>query len=142
MDQPTDRLDKPPGTWYFRATLTRAGVASGPALVSSRRNLTSELEQETGELHYVCAATKELLHFARSSPAGTWKLVGAFGTGPYTGPCMIETLDQTGDELGAGPLELFVEAKPPGRALVYAGPFASTAVRNGPDRELGVESGG
>ena len=100
----------PPGTWSLRATLTRSGVASGPALVSSRRNLTSELEQETGELHYVCANSKQLLHFARSSPAGPWRIVGAFGSGPYTGPCMIETLNQTGDELGAGSLELFVEA--------------------------------
>jgi hypothetical protein len=30
----------PPGTWYKRATLTMNATASGPALVSSRRNLT------------------------------------------------------------------------------------------------------
>lgn len=100
---------KPPGTWYKQATLTTKGTASGPALVSSRRNLTSELEQETGELHYVCAGG-QLLHFARSSPSGPWNQIAAFGAGPYTGPCMIETLNETGDELEAGALQLFVES--------------------------------
>ena len=100
---------KPPGTWYKRATLTTAGNASGPALVSSRRNLTTELEQETGELHYVCAAGGQLQHFVSASPAGPWSLDAAFGRGPYTGPAMIETLNESGNELGAGPLQLFVE---------------------------------
>ena len=99
-----------PGTWYKRATLTMSGTAGGPALVSSRRNLTSELEQETGELHYVCASGSQLLHFARSSASGSWSQIAGFGgAGPYTGPCMIETLNETGDELEAGPLQLFVE---------------------------------
>ena len=99
----------PPGTWYRQATLTTKATACGPALVSSRRNLTSELEQETGELHFVCATSNQLRHFVRSSPSGSWSQVGAFGTGRYTGPCMIETLNETGDELDAGPLQLFVE---------------------------------
>ena len=100
---------KPPGTWYKRDTLTKSGSASGPALVSSRRHLTSELEQETGELHYVCATAAGLEHFIRASPAGPWSLDATFGKGPYTGPAMIETLNADGDELGAGPLQLFVE---------------------------------
>jgi hypothetical protein len=100
----------PPGTWTKRATLTTKGSASGPALVSSRRHLTSEHEQETGELHYVCASAGRLAHFVRSSPAGTWSQAATFGQGPYTGPCMIETLAADGDELDAGPLQLFVEA--------------------------------
>ncbi|MDM0106557.1 C1 family peptidase [Variovorax sp. J22R24] len=99
----------PPGTWYKRATLTLAGTASGPALVSSRRNLTSELEQETGELHYVCAAANQLFHFAQLAPGGSWSQIAAFGLGRYTGPCMIETLNANGNELEAGPLQLFVE---------------------------------
>jgi hypothetical protein len=99
----------PPGTWYKRATLTSVGTASGPALVSSRRNLTSELEQETGELHYVCASGVQLHHFVCTSPGGSWSLAAAFGKGPYTGPAMIETLNETGNELEAGPLQLFVE---------------------------------
>lgn len=99
----------PPGTWYKRATLATKGTASGPALVSSRRNLTSELEQETGELHYVCASTGQLNHYVRTSPAGSWSLVAAFGAGRYSGPAMIETLNETGNELEAGPLQLFVE---------------------------------
>lgn len=98
----------PPGTWYQQATLTTSATAAGPALVSSRRGLTSELEQETGELHYVCAAGSTLLHFRRSSPTGTWSQVATFGAAPYTGPCMIETIDAWGNELDAGQLELFV----------------------------------
>lgn len=99
----------PPGTWTKRAVITSSGKASGPALVSSRRSLTSELEQEKGELHYVCAAGSQLAHFVRSASTGTWSQVATFGTGPYTGPCMIETLNELGDELGAGALQLFVE---------------------------------
>ena len=100
----------PAGTWYQTATLTKKATAGGPALVSSRRNLTSELEQESGELHYVCASGNDLLHFCRPSLAASWSQVAVFGAGPYTGPCMIETLNADGDELGAGPLQLFVEA--------------------------------
>jgi hypothetical protein len=100
---------QPPGTWYWRATLTTKGTAAGPALVSSRLNLTSELEQETGELHYVCASGTTLLHFRRSSPAGSWSQVAAFGAAPYSGPAMIETLNDSGNELDGGALELFVE---------------------------------
>jgi hypothetical protein len=99
----------PPGTWYKQATLTTSGTASGPALVSSRRNLLRELEQNTGELHFVCAAGLELQHFIRRAPAGPWYLSEAFGKGPYTGPAMIESLNESGNELGAGPLQLFVE---------------------------------
>lgn len=99
---------QPPGTWYKRDTLTTKGTAAGPALVSSRRTLTSELEQETGELHYVCASGTVLEHFRRASASGPWSLLAAFGKAGYSGPCMIETLAD-GDELSAGPLQLFVE---------------------------------
>jgi hypothetical protein len=101
----------PPGTWYPRATVTTKGTAGGPALVSSRLNLTGELELNAGELHYVCASGNSLLHFRLTTPSGSWTQVDAFGTGtsPYSGPCMIETLDESGNELSAGPLQLFVE---------------------------------
>ncbi len=101
---------KPPGTWYQHAVIATSGiVASGPALVSSRLNIPTELEQETGELHYVGAAANELRHFRREPATGTWSQVAAFGKGTYTGPCMIETLDPYGDELTPGAFELFVE---------------------------------
>jgi hypothetical protein len=99
----------PPGTWTKRATLTTKATAGGPALVSSRRSLASALEQESGELHYVCASGVGLAHFKCSLPLLAWSQVAAFGAGPYSGPCMVETLDQFGDELTAGLLQLFVE---------------------------------
>jgi hypothetical protein len=99
---------QPPGTWYKSGSVAQTGiVAAGPALVSSRRNISGPLEQETGELHYVAAAANELRHFRRL-PGGVWSQVAAFGSGTYTGPCMIET-PSAGDELQAGLLELFVE---------------------------------
>ena len=61
-------------------------------------------------MHYVCAAGGVMLHFRRSSPAGVWTQAAAFGAAAaYSGPCMIETLNELGDELDAGPLQLFVE---------------------------------
>jgi hypothetical protein len=101
----------PPGTWYFQETVTSAGTAGGPGLVSSRLNLSGDLELNVGELHYVCAADTRLLHFRRTSASASWAQVDDFssGAGTYSGPCMIETLNAQGDELGAGPLELFVE---------------------------------
>ena len=101
----------PPGTWYKRGTLPVSATAGGPALVSSRVNLKGELELNTGELHYVCASGNSLLHFRLPSPSGTWAQIDSFGTGagPYSGPCMIETLNAKGNELSVGPLQLFVE---------------------------------
>jgi hypothetical protein len=83
-------------------------TAGGPALVSSRRGLTGELELGSGELHYTCASGKDLRHFRRDA-GGPWSQVAVFGTGAYSGPCMIEILDEEGDELSAGPMHLFVE---------------------------------
>lgn len=102
----------PPGTWYRRAVIAASGItASGPALVSSRRNISGELEQETGELHFVAPASNELRHYCRLPATGAWSQVAAFGNAnaKYSGPCMMETLDPLGDELTAGPFELFVE---------------------------------
>lgn len=100
---------KPPGTWYLRAAIGSGMAAAGPALVSSRLNLTSELEQETGELHYVCSSGSDLRHFRWSAATGAWVQVAAFGANSYSGPCMIESLNSTGNELSAGNLEVFVE---------------------------------
>ena len=71
----------PPGTWYRRGTVTTKGTAGGPALVSSRLNLTGELELNAGELHYVCASGQQPLHFQLATPSGSWTQVDAFGTG-------------------------------------------------------------
>jgi hypothetical protein len=100
---------RPPGTWYKRATIASGMAAAGPALVSSRRGLTSELEQETGRLHYVCSAGSGLRHFRYSLATTAWVQVTTFGAGSYSGPCMIESLNPTGNELAAGNLEVFVE---------------------------------
>jgi hypothetical protein len=100
----------PPGTWYRRAVIATSMRAGGPGLVSSRRNLVSELEQETGELHYVCASSLDLRHFRRNPATGAWAQAAAFGAGTYSGPCMIESPDEHGDELSAGALEVFAES--------------------------------
>ena len=52
-------VDESAGHLVQASHADESGTASGPALVSSRRNLTSELEQETGELHYVCASGRD-----------------------------------------------------------------------------------
>jgi Papain family cysteine protease len=101
---------KPPGTWFMRATIATGMAAAGPALVSSRLGLTSELEQETGELHYVCSSGSDLRHFRYSPATAVWAQISAFGAASYSGPCMIESLNPTGNELDAGSFEVFVEA--------------------------------
>jgi len=102
---------QPPGTWYRRAVIATNMRAGGPALVSSRRNIASELEQETGELHYTCSSGLELRHFFRDPATAGWSQLAAFGASrPYSAPCMIESLNETGDELSAGALEVFVES--------------------------------
>jgi hypothetical protein len=102
---------QPPGTWRRRAIIATGMGAAGPALVSSRLNLTSELEQERGELHYVCSAVSDLRHFRCAQATASWSQIAAFGSPAslYSGPCMIESLNATGNELDAGNLDVFVE---------------------------------
>ena len=118
----------PPGTWVRRGVLTSAATAAGAGLVMTRGGLRSELEQETGELHYVCASGSGLVHFRRPTSTAAWSQIAAFGTGPYSGPCMIETLNLRGDELDAGPLEVFVETG--GRVEHWALPTVPAATWN------------
>lgn len=100
---------QPPGTWYLRSTVATGMKGAGPALVSTRLNVSGALEQEQGELHYVGSSGTDLRQFRHSSTTATWTQVAAFGNGPYSGPCMIESLSPLGDELTSGSLELFVE---------------------------------
>ena len=100
---------RPPGTWYRRGIIATGMAAAGPALVSSRLNLTSELEQEQGELHYVCSSGIDLRHFRYAQTTASWSQLGAFGSAAYSGPCMIESLNARGNELDAGNLEVLVE---------------------------------
>ena len=102
----------PPGTWYRRAVVATSMAAAGPALVSSRLNLTSEREQETGELHYVCSSGSELVHLFRDPGTGAWSMIDVFGSARYSGPCMIETLNELDDELSGGPRAVRRDGQP------------------------------
>jgi len=101
---------QPPGTWYRRGIIATGVWAAGPALVSSRLNMMSEFEQEHGELHYVCSSGTNLRHFYCVQGTGSWSEIAAFGSPLtlYGGPCMIESLNPTGNELDAGNLDVFV----------------------------------
>jgi hypothetical protein len=99
----------PPGTWYLRGVVATGMAIGGPALVSRRLDLQDELEQEKGQLDYVCSSGSDLRHFQGVQATATWSPAATFGSGVYSGPCMIESLNANGTELDPGALEVFVE---------------------------------
>lgn len=101
---------RPPGEWRLRGNVASAGItAGGPALVVRRIGVTTAAEDGVGELHVVAAAGNLLKHFTSPAGGGPWTARSQFGGGPYSGPCMIESVNDRGDELSVGNLELFVE---------------------------------
>lgn len=100
-----------PGEWYRKQTFGGGILIGGSALVQSRQGVTSEIENATGELHYVCVNAFQMMeHWFKSSPlTGTWTLLGWFGINRVTSaPVMIEGLFGMADETGIGNFELCV----------------------------------
>lgn len=99
-----------PGTWRWRQSFGWGVVHAGPALVQSRLGSPGELEDGLGELHYVATGSGgTMLHFRRSV-AGVWSLIGTFGAGITSAPCMIEGQFNAGHESDVGNFELCVAA--------------------------------
>ena len=100
--------DHRPGEWYRRQSFGSGVVATGPALVHSRLGVTGPLEQDQGELHFVClSAGGQLAHYRRLA-GGAFALVTTFGGGLTSAPCMIEGAFGARDELDVGNFELCV----------------------------------
>lgn len=100
-----------PGEWYLKQTFGGGILMGGSALVQSRLGVTGDVEDGTGELHYVCVNVYQgMEHWFRSGPdAGSWRLLGGFGINRITSaPVMIEGLFGMHDETGVGNFELCV----------------------------------
>ena len=73
----------------------------------SRSSVAPACQNGSGELHYVCAKTNRQMYHYRRAATG-WALVGAFGAGVDSAPCLIEGTYGAGDEVAVGNFELCV----------------------------------
>lgn len=102
-----------PGQWYLKESFGKAMFIGGSGLVQTRHGVTSEIENGTGELHYVCVGPLgQMYHWSRPSPdTGPWSIKASFGTGISSAPVMIQGQFGMHTEAGIGNLELCVAAE-------------------------------
>ena len=96
-----------PGEWHERGIVANGVSCLGPALVIRRTGVAGELEMDAGELHLVAGVGTKLRHYSCPTGSGTWTQLAEFGAGPYQSVCMIESVNDRGNELSVGHLELF-----------------------------------
>jgi hypothetical protein len=101
-----------PGDWYLKEAFGSSMLIGGSGLVQTRHGVTSEIENGTGELHYVCVGPRgQIYHWSRPGPdTGSWSIKTWFGTGITSAPVMIQGQFEMTTEAGVGNLELCVAA--------------------------------
>lgn len=98
---------QPPGTWIDRGVVARNIAFGGPGLVLSRLGRTVPVENDSGELHYVCTSADGQMHHLSLGSHG-WTEISSFGSGVDSAPCLIEGTYGAGNEMGVGNFELCV----------------------------------